>query len=191
MKKISLILIFIVSNCFAQNTISIIGFSKNEYTPVYSKPNYNNEYLKFRVNKTDSLEISDFVYDFPTHSNLFWKITFNGQTGYIRDFHTSQSNEIISFKLDLDKKDNLTQKRADSIRFAGLKNTWGAVIAKRIVNKEYWIGMSDEMCRKSLGFPDHINTSEGSWGTHEQWIYRKPTEKYLYFENGKLTSYQF
>lgn len=49
--------------------------------------------------------------------------------------------------------------------------------------------MTDKMAKASLGNPDDINKSTGSWGVHEQWVYSKK-DIYLYFENGKLTSIQ-
>ena len=44
-----------------------------------------------------------------------------------------------------------------------------------------------QMALESWGQPDDINRSVGSWGVHEQWVYG---DEYLYFENGKLTSWQ-
>ena len=44
------------------------------------------------------------------------------------------------------------------------------------------------MCLESWGKPDDINTTIGSYGTHEQWVYGNGY--YLYFENGKLTNIQ-
>lgn len=49
------------------------------------------------------------------------------------------------------------------------------------------IGMSEKECELSWGEPNDINTTSGSWGIHEQWVY---DDSYLYFENGKLTSIQ-
>ncbi len=51
----------------------------------------------------------------------------------------------------------------------------------------YWTGMNREMATISLGSPKDINRTVGSWGVHEQWVY---DDIYLYFENGRLTSYQ-
>lgn len=51
------------------------------------------------------------------------------------------------------------------------------------------IGMSkQDVLDSSWGEPKKINTSIGSWGTHEQWVYGNGN--YLYFENGILTSIQ-
>lgn len=42
------------------------------------------------------------------------------------------------------------------------------------------------MARESLGKPETINKTVGSWGVHEQWVYG---DTYLYFENNVLKSY--
>jgi hypothetical protein len=73
-----------------------------------------------------------------------------------------------------DKKDNLYSK-------------YGKEIADKLLNKFYWIGMTTEMAEISLGSPRNKNKSVGRWGVNEQWVYYST---YLYFENGKLTSYQ-
>jgi hypothetical protein len=38
-----------------------------------------------------------------------------------------------------------------------------------------------------LGSPRNKNKSVGRWGVNEQWVYYST---YLYFENGRLKSYQ-
>lgn len=50
------------------------------------------------------------------------------------------------------------------------------------------IGWDKNLCKLSWGEPEKINTTKGSFGTHEQWVYLG--ESYLYFENGKLTTIQ-
>lgn len=51
------------------------------------------------------------------------------------------------------------------------------------------LGMTAKTVREETnwGIPKAINRSVGKWGVHEQWVY---DGGYLYFENGKLTSYQ-
>ena len=65
--------------------------------------------------------------------------------------------------------------------------------------KELAIGMTEEEVVDLLGETYEKNRSVGSWGVHEQWIYRPYRSyprsqhidvKYLNFENGILTSYQ-
>jgi hypothetical protein len=73
-----------------------------------------------------------------------------------------------------DKKDNLYSK-------------YGKEIADKLLNRQFWIGMTTEMAEISLGSPRNKNKSVGKWGVNEQWVYYKD---YLYFENGILESYQ-
>ena len=47
--------------------------------------------------------------------------------------------------------------------------------------------MTDEMARISWGSPEKINKTVTSYGAKEQWVY---DNDYLYFEGGKLTSFQ-
>jgi hypothetical protein len=47
--------------------------------------------------------------------------------------------------------------------------------------------MSKAMVEESWGEPNNINKTSGSFGVHEQWVYK---DQYLYFENGKLTTIQ-
>ena len=52
---------------------------------------------------------------------------------------------------------------------------------------EVCIGMTEEECELSLGEPNDVNKTTGSWGIHMQWVY---DDSYLYFENGILKSIQ-
>ena len=66
--------------------------------------------------------------------------------------------------------------------------TYGKEVGQKLIDGYYWIGMTDEMARLSLGYPKDVNRTVGSWGTHEQWVYSM--DLMLYFENGILKSYQ-
>lgn len=71
--------------------------------------------------------------------------------------------------------------------FKWSKNTWD-----RMENDCYWIGMTCDMAIMSMGRPNKVNRSVGSWGVDEQWVYEgyNYDNTYLYFRNGKLTSWQ-
>jgi hypothetical protein len=73
-------------------------------------------------------------------------------------------------------------------RYNSLVKKYGVKMAERIAIGGLYIGMTKEMVIESWGSPYDINTTSGSWGIHEQWIYTN--NGYLYFENGKLTSTQ-
>jgi len=93
-----------------------------------------------------------------------------------------QKNEENAKRLALEEtkkakewKDSLVQK-------------YGKEVADKIIAKKIWIGMTREMAMESWGYPEDINRSVGSWGVHEQWVYSN--NRYLYIENGILTSWQ-
>lgn len=64
---------------------------------------------------------------------------------------------------------------------------YGASTYNKLKAGKIWIGITREMAIIALGGPSEINRTVGLWGIHEQWVYKSV---YLYFENGKLSSYQ-
>lgn len=60
--------------------------------------------------------------------------------------------------------------------------------AEDIYNGYFWIGMSKAALIDSIGNPEKINKTVGSWGVHEQYVYGNGL--YIYIENGIVTSYQ-
>jgi|TARA_B110000503_G_scaffold15302_1_gene21341 hypothetical protein len=89
----------------------------------------------------------------------------------------------------INREEEIIRKGKEELnRRSEINSKYDPLIAKRIINEKYFLGMTDEMARDSLGRPKDINRSVGSWGVHEQWIYSN--DLLLYFENGILTSYQ-
>jgi hypothetical protein len=64
-----------------------------------------------------------------------------------------------------------------------------------VATEQVALGMTPQIARASWGNPSDIIHSVDSWGTREQWVYRSAlsniSTKYLYFENGILTSWQY
>jgi len=81
-------------------------------------------------------------------------------------------------------KEAQIQKKRDYIKKNGIDKVKADNILKGMVS----IGMTTEDVEVSWGKPKDINRSVGAWGVHEQWVYG--SSNYLYFENGKLTSWQ-
>ncbi|MCK4600399.1 hypothetical protein KAU37_11375 [Candidatus Bipolaricaulota bacterium] len=71
---------------------------------------------------------------------------------------------------------------------------WSHRICELVAERTIQTGMTEEMVRASWGGPTRIHRSVGSWGVHEQWVYgtysKYGSPTYLYFENGRLTSWQ-
>ena len=76
----------------------------------------------------------------------------------------------------------------DNNRYNYLVKRYGNSNADLIISGKVKVGMSKQAAKESWGEPDDINTTTGSYGTHEQWVYGNGN--YLYFENGKLTAIQ-
>lgn len=76
----------------------------------------------------------------------------------------------------------------EAARKRSLINKYGQGTAKLILDGKVQIGFTKQMCIESWGEPEDINRTTGSYGVHEQWVYGNG--RYLYFDNGKLTSIQ-
>lgn len=67
-------------------------------------------------------------------------------------------------------------------------------IKSAIMDGKVMRDMTSEEVIASWGYPNRVNRSVGSWGVHEQWvygfydIYTRPI--YIYFERGRVTSWQ-
>ena len=72
-------------------------------------------------------------------------------------------------------------------RVAYLTSQYGDENARLILQGKVKIGWTKEMCRESWGSPRDIKRTTTATTVHEQWIYYS---KYLYFENGILTTIQ-
>ena len=68
-----------------------------------------------------------------------------------------------------------------------LARKYGQGNANLIVQGKVSVGFTGQMYIEAWGEPEDINTTTGSYGKHEQWVY---SVGYLYFENGKLVTIQ-
>jgi hypothetical protein len=147
------------------------------------------------VNENDTVLLTDFIGD-------YWIINKGHYFGYINDMYLNKSPELKVFKdaiysrtgrmaIKLEHEKNERDKAAAEKRLREkmdrLIKKYGKENGELICNGRYWIGMTSDMAIESLGNPETINRSVGSWGVNEQWVYYS---LYLYFDNGILTSYQ-
>jgi hypothetical protein len=113
--------------------------------------------------------------------NPYLKVKYKGKTGYMLKSKIVLTDEIQEL---IDKI-----LISENPRLARLTNLFGNNYARRIINGEYWIGMTKEMATESLGKPNRINKTAGKWGTNEQWVYNAK-RLFLYFENNALKGFQ-
>ena len=100
------------------------------------------------------------------------------------------SLEIVRTQKDMAYRalDSLKTEQEKVERLTNLRRKYGkSRFFRSILDEQIRIGMSKEMVADSWGEPQDINRTVGEWGVHEQWVYGS---SYLYFENGKLTSFQ-
>lgn len=97
----------------------------------------------------------------------------------------------IDSDYDVDKLefDTDTERITDSFFTKYPANKWSKKVLKAIQKADILIAMTTAQVTASWGLPKQINRSGGKWGLHEQWVYGEHGT-YLYFENGKLTSWQ-
>jgi len=177
--------------------------SNNFYVFVIVMDSLNDNYINNFVwlNKTEDFQFESLRSFIPISDDWFErfekvkiigvKSIYNGGTGNLWFVVQNDSGNKALLKYDVDYYRNDLN---DFYYYLDdpLNNNWGKDIVKCIKEKKVKIGMTKYQVMVSWGKPDDINRSVGSWGTHEQWIYKRGNFKsqYLYFENGKLTSLQ-
>lgn len=96
----------------------------------------------------------------------------------IMDVSVKDSDKGKWFHID----SRLTTQNLDS-----LVSAWEPSVSEKVRAGVISLGMTCEQVRFSWGPPDDVHRTVGSWGVHEQWVYRT---QYVYFENGIVTSWQ-
>lgn len=110
--------------------------------------------------------------------------------------------DTIENKTNNQKNSTFTEKveqiktKLKKSRIESLKKKWPSLSEKEInavYSKKIYMGMSRDGLLASWGKPKSINSSVGSWGKHEQFVYPGKNEYeriYVYVENGYITSWQ-
>jgi hypothetical protein len=144
------------------------------------------------LDKDSDVLVTDYI-------NGYFKVCVNSLCGYLNEMWIKENQEVSRLKdiriIEKEKLLNLKeQKRVSQVNknnkeqeSLNLKK-YGKTIYDKLKKGYYWIGMTEKMALISLGKPNDINSTVGSWGTHEQWVYDDGF--YCYFENGILKSYQ-
>lgn len=144
------------------------------------------------LNNDSEILVTDYVDD-------YFKVCFNSVCGYIHDVWVKNNDKVAELKeFKINEKEKLLkikeEKRISQVKKYNKEQEnrdikkYGKSIYEKLKKGYYWTGMTDKMALISLGNPNDINRSVGSWGTHEQWVYNDGF--YCYFENGILKSYQ-
>jgi len=69
-----------------------------------------------------------------------------------------------------------------------LAKKWPPNIEQAVIERKVFVGMTTEQAQLAWGPPARINETIHATGKFEQWVYG--SDRYLYFESGKLTAIQ-
>lgn len=104
-------------------------------------------------------------------------------------------DDIIEFTIGSEDYDSYTDELTINelldrmyLKLPGKFKKLSKKVANAIEKQQVILGMTTDQAIASWGEPSSVNRTAGSWGIHEQWVYGDNT--YLYFKNGKLTSWQ-
>ncbi len=111
----------------------------------------------------------------------------NGE--FIVELYEEGTGKFVGFVGDISKFDikDLTYYKQDQ-RMNYLMSKYAAPIAVAIYEKRVWITMTANEAKESWGQPNDINRTITEKNTSEQWVYNNG--RYLYFDNGILTTIQ-
>ena len=115
-------------------------------------------------------------------------VKHKGKEGYMpyKDFdHVEKVDSLYKAVAEQSPNEVIAYLEAEIL--LELTKSYGKTTALRILDHEYWIGMTKAMAQISLGTPEDINRTVTTNYTDEQWVYGKI---YLYFRNGVCTSFQ-
>jgi len=159
------------------------------------KENNPNSVILTLVNENDTVLLTDFIDD-------YWIVNKGPYFGYINEMYINKTPELKTYKDAIAERSGRMAKKMEDLYTEKEKATINKLVQEkkdRLIKKfgkengekinsgYYWIGMTKDMAIESLGNPETVNSSLGSWGVNEQWVYYS---LYLYFDNGVLTSYQ-
>lgn len=85
-------------------------------------------------------------------------------------------------------KQNAERVKQERENHERLVRLYGQKNADMIERGVVVIGFTKAMCKEAWGSPSSVNTTENKYGIHEQWVYGGG--RYLYFDNGILTTIQ-
>lgn len=137
------------------------------------------------IPKNKNIKVLEYVGD------GYWKVGYNTLNGFVNEVFLNLTEEmtitIKKFNENIKISDKKRKEEVKQFTLTELETNFGKENVWKISSHKIWMGMTDDMASASIGSPKSINKSVGSWGIHEQWVYEK---RFLYFENGKLTSWQ-
>ncbi|MGP7815564.1 hypothetical protein ACTXGU_00220 [Niallia sp. 01092] len=110
----------------------------------------------------------------------------------VKDLEKRLQEKENRYRPIVDKYDEQQEKEREQQRIEDEKRELAEQAKLRAESpKTVSIGMTkEEVLADGWGMPDHVNRTTTANGTDEQWVYGEYSSKYLYFEDGVLTTIQ-
>ncbi len=124
--------------------------------------------------------------------NLYFKVEYNGQIGYVSYSTIAQNQEIDDFLMGKTVSTPNSQQTSTTVvrtidendpKYQKLVKLYGKDVAIKIINNEVWEGMSVGQVIESIGKPQSKTTLNSDEGVKEVWEYTSYT---LEFFNGAV-----
>jgi len=124
--------------------------------------------------------------------NLYFKVEYNGQEGYVNYSTIAANQEIDDFLSGKSSKTQVKYQPTTVVRsvnendpkYKKLVKLYGKDIAIRIMNNEVWQGMTPGMTLESIGKPNSKSSINSDDGVKEVWEYN---DYKLEFFNGSVS----
>ena len=183
------------NNTNATNTTNTNNTSSNDYITAKVMP--GGAILRDAPSSTGktltTIPGNETIYVFRNQQNLYFKVSYKSQTGYVSYSTITQNQEIDDFlagkepvKQNISTTTIVRKVDENDPRYLKLVKLYGKDNAMKIMNKELWQGMSYGMVLESIGKPNTKNTTNTDDGIKEQWFYNDYT---LDFTNGELKNW--
>ncbi len=123
----------------------------------------------------------------------FYEVEYKNIKGCLKEnciFVNEEIGALFQIKANKLAAEKREKEKADSIQEAKSQKIWRETFGKwegHIKRKEIVIGMPEPCIRMILGQPETVNTSEYSFGTHSQYVYKN---MYIYTKDGVIDAIQ-
>jgi hypothetical protein len=185
-----LIIALFAGTCLnAQDSTGAYVFAAKDGAKLRDGSNYNSSILKV-LHEGEHLDIDPEYYE-----EGYLKACAGEMCGFISDLWIKWDDNFKNFRRAYQDQKKEARYAAAEKAFENFREKEKEHIAQngqstynRLKTGNVWIGLTEEMTVIAWGRPKKVNSTSGSWGTHDQWVYESGS--YLYFEIGKLTSIQ-
>lgn len=173
---------------WTEKYIGKVGYFSRPIFVSNDSPNQEENFNRCKAAKIVSFSTSAFTEIHVEQSNKKFTIIGINRKSFFSDIKTWFDKDKNTFTY-------LDKYFSDKLKIRDRKIPGGKFLKEYLCARQYAIGMTPDEFMFVAGEPNHINRSNYSGNTKNQWVYNiSPSEpwkaNYYYFDNNKLTSWQ-